>query len=95
MFANQLEFWHEPAIQELAIVPDQKPEKPEAPEWITAKAAAEIMGVSVSNVYYLCRAGIITRQRFGRVWQVDKAAAEAYKRSKRNPEWLHPKDKNL
>ena len=82
--------------QELHIM-DHKPEKPKAPEpeWITTKAAAEIMGVAASNVRYLCIHEKIECRKFGHIWQVEKSAAEAYKRSKRNPDWLYPDDKDM
>jgi hypothetical protein len=60
------------------------------PEWIRASEAAEIMKVSVSNVYYLCREKKINCRKWGNTWQVDKQDAENYERSNRNPDWLHP-----
>lgn len=58
-------------------------------EWITTAQAAEIMGVSVTNARYLCREGRIECKKWGRAWMVSRADAEAYQRSKRNPDWLH------
>lgn len=56
-------------------------------EWITVAEAAAIMDVAVSNVRYLCLNERITCRKFGRVWQVLKADAESYRKSKRLPEW--------
>ena len=66
-------------------------DKPEQVEWVTTQEAAEIMDVSVSNVYYLCRNERIECRKWSRVWQVSKQAAEEYERSNRNPDWLNEK----
>jgi len=68
------------------------------PIWITVAEAAEIMGVAESNVRYLCGSGRRRNfhcRKFGRMWQVDKQDALSYKRTNRNPEWLHNNDKDL
>jgi excisionase family DNA binding protein len=80
-----------PVGQEIVIVSTKK--MPPV-EWIRASEAAEIMNVSISNVYYLCREGKIECRKWGNTWQVSKADAENYKRSNRNPDWLHPNDES-
>jgi hypothetical protein len=63
-------------------------------EWIRASEAAEIMNVSLSNVYYLCKKEIIECRKWGNTWQVSKEDAENYERSNRNPDWLHQNDES-
>lgn len=63
-------------------------------EWIFASEAAAIMNVSIGNVAYLCRNNRIRCRKWGNTWQVSKADALKYERSKRNPTWLYKTDDN-
>lgn len=44
------------------------------PEWITTKQAAELAGYSMRHVRHLITSGKIEGQRFGRDWQINRAA---------------------
>jgi excisionase family DNA binding protein len=47
--------------------------------WITVKAAAEILGVTVQGMRWLINEGRVNAQRFGgKIWMVDRASVEAY-----------------
>lgn len=48
-------------------------------EYISTKEAAAIMGVTESLVRRWARDQKIAAKRFGRDWQIEKAAADAYK----------------
>jgi excisionase family DNA binding protein len=48
-------------------------------EYISTKEAAAIMGITESLVRRWAREGKIAGKRFGRDWQIEKAAANAYK----------------
>lgn len=48
-------------------------------EWLTTKQAAEIMGITYQAVQRLCRINAVKCRKFGKVWQVSRTSAEAYK----------------
>jgi len=48
------------------------------PEWITTKQAVEISGYTAYHVRYLLNTGKINGQKFGDVWQIDRASLEKY-----------------
>jgi hypothetical protein len=52
-------------------------------EWIGTEQAAEIMGVTASNVRYLCKQGLITCIHIGKSWGVLREDAENYVRTQR------------
>ncbi len=54
-------------------------------EWITSQQAARMIGVTTDHVAYLVREGMVSAQRFGRVWMVSRASALAYAQAERRP----------
>jgi hypothetical protein len=52
-------------------------------EWIGTEQAAEIMGVTASNVRYLCKQGLITCIHVGKSWGILREDAENYVRTQR------------
>lgn len=49
-------------------------------EYITTKQAAEVLGVTHQRVCKMLKDGVLKGQKFGHVWQVNKAAVEARKK---------------
>jgi hypothetical protein len=58
-------------------------EEKQAQEWIGTEQAAEIMGVTASNVRYLCKHGLITCIHVGKSWGILREDAENYVRTER------------
>lgn len=54
--------------------------KADLDNFVTAKQAAEIMGMNVRYVRRLCASDKLACVRFGKVYLVAKSAAEAYQR---------------
>lgn len=54
-------------------------------EWITTKAAAEIISVTRNHVRYLIQQGILEAKKFGPVWMVNRESAERYAATERKP----------
>jgi excisionase family DNA binding protein len=48
-------------------------------KYLTTKQAAEVLGVTHQRVCKMLKDGVLKGQKFGHVWQVDKAAVEARK----------------
>ncbi len=61
-------------------------------EWITSQQAAKMIGVTTDHVAYLVREGMVSAQRFGRVWMISRASALAYAKTERRP---GPKPRSL
>ena len=51
-----------------------------AQEWITTTQAAEISGYHAEHIRELLREKRVKAQKFGQVWQVDRASLLAYVR---------------
>ena len=54
-------------------------------DWITAKEASYIIGVTDHQVRKLIRQGKIEARRFGWAWMVNRQSAEEYINSYRKP----------
>lgn len=54
--------------------------KPDLSQYVSAKEAAQIMGVHHRYVRKLCSQGKLANVRFGKVFLVVRKAAEAYQR---------------
>ena len=50
-------------------------------EWLTTVEAAGIMGIDRDTVANYCRLGKLECRKFGRDWQVSRAAAERFVKS--------------
>ncbi len=48
------------------------------PEWITTAEAVKISGYTAYHVRYLLSTGKIAGQKFGEVWQIDRASLLDY-----------------
>ena len=54
-------------------------------DWITAKQASEIIGVTDHQVRYLIRQGKLEAKKFGWAWMINRQSAEDYARTDRKP----------
>jgi excisionase family DNA binding protein len=54
-------------------------------DWVTAREAAELIGVTPNQVRHLAREGTIDARKFGHAWMINRASAQAYAASDRRP----------
>lgn len=56
---------------------------------ITAEEAGSILGYNVKHIYRLLKVGVLTGQKFNRVWEIDRDAVLELKRRQSESGRLH------